>query len=80
VLVLALLLAIIAGPTLLPKFSVVDNDIWWHLKLGIGFWHTMGFLARAFFRERPQIGLGWRMPGSTKCCSPASIPAFTWWA
>jgi hypothetical protein len=34
VLALALLLTIVAAPSLLPKFSVVDNDIWWHLKLG----------------------------------------------
>ena len=34
VLGLALLLTIVAAPSLLPKFSVVDNDIWWHLKLG----------------------------------------------
>jgi hypothetical protein len=34
VLVLAVLLAIVAAPSLLPKFSVVDPDIWMHLKLG----------------------------------------------
>jgi len=32
--VLAVLLTIIAGPSLLPRYSVVDNDIWWHLKVG----------------------------------------------
>src|SRR5262245_1572015 len=30
----AVLLTIVAAPSLLPKFSVVDNDIWWHLKVG----------------------------------------------
>jgi hypothetical protein len=34
VLGLALLLTIVAAPSLLPKFSVVDSDVWWHLKVG----------------------------------------------
>lgn len=32
--VLALLLTIIASPSLLPKYSVTDPDIWLHLKIG----------------------------------------------
>jgi len=32
--VFAVVLTVIAAPTLLPKFSVVDNDVWLHLKLG----------------------------------------------
>jgi hypothetical protein len=34
VLASAALLTVVAGPSLLPKFSVTDNDIWWHLKVG----------------------------------------------
>jgi hypothetical protein len=33
-LVLAVLLVIVAAPSLLPKYGVRDNDIWWHLKVG----------------------------------------------
>jgi len=33
-LALAVLLTIIAAPSLLPKYSVTDPDIWWHLKVG----------------------------------------------
>ena len=29
-----MLLTVVAAPSLLPRFSVVDNDIWWHLKVG----------------------------------------------
>jgi hypothetical protein len=63
VLLLALLLAIIAGPTLLPKFSVVDNDIWWHLKTGDwilahhAFPHT-GILTRTA-ADRPWMAYSW---------------------
>jgi hypothetical protein len=63
VLVLALLLAIITAPTLLPKFSVVDNDIWWHLKTGDwilahhAFPHT-GILSRTA-ADRPWIAYSW---------------------
>lgn len=31
---LALLLAIVSAPSMLPKYSVVDNDLWLHLKVG----------------------------------------------
>ena len=34
VLVLAVLLTVIAAPSLAPKYSVVDNDLWLHLKTG----------------------------------------------
>ncbi len=34
VMVTAVFLTIVTAPTLLPKFSVVDNDIWLHLKVG----------------------------------------------
>jgi hypothetical protein len=34
VLVLAILLALVVSPFVQPKFSVVDSDIWWHLKVG----------------------------------------------
>lgn len=63
VLALALLLTIIAAPTLLPKFSVVDNDIWWHLKVGdwiiehSAFPHT-GILARTA-ADRPWMAYSW---------------------
>jgi hypothetical protein len=33
-LALAVLLTIIAAPSLLPKYSVTDPDIWWHMKVG----------------------------------------------
>ena len=32
--VLAVLLALVAGRSLLLKFCVLDLDIWWHLKVG----------------------------------------------
>jgi hypothetical protein len=62
-LVLAVLLVIIAAPSLLPKFSVVDNDIWWHLKVGDwilehhSFPHT-GILSRTA-ADRPWIAYSW---------------------
>lgn len=63
VVVLAILLTVIAGPTLLPKFSVVDNDIWLHLK--VGDWvvehsavpHT-GILSRTA-GDRPWMAYSW---------------------
>ncbi len=63
VLVLAVLLAVIAAPTLLPKFSVVDNDIWFHLKVGdwivahSAFPHS-GILSRTA-AERPWAAYSW---------------------
>ena len=63
VLAFALLLTIIAAPSLLPKFSVVDNDIWWHLKVGdwiiehSAFPHT-GILSRTA-ADRPWMAYGW---------------------
>jgi hypothetical protein len=59
----ALLLTIIAAPTLLPKFSVVDPDIWLHLK--VGDWvlahaavpHT-GILSRTV-ADRPWAAYSW---------------------
>jgi len=63
VLVSALLLTIIAGPSMLPKFSVVDNDIWWHLKTGDwilahhAFPHT-GILSRTC-ADRPWMAYSW---------------------
>jgi len=62
-LAIALLLTIIAGPSLLPKFSVVDNDIWWHLKVGdwivehSSFPHT-GILSRTA-ADRPWMAYSW---------------------
>jgi hypothetical protein len=63
VLVLAVLLTILAAPTLLPKYSVVDNDIWLHLK--VGDWivehsavpHT-GILSRTA-GDRPWMAYSW---------------------
>ena len=63
VLALALLLSIIAAPSLLPKFSVVDNDIWWHLKAGdwilehSAFPRT-GILSRTA-ADRPWMAYSW---------------------
>ncbi|MGA9389707.1 MAG: hypothetical protein WBV69_04595 [Candidatus Sulfotelmatobacter sp.] len=63
VIALALLLTIIAAPSLLPKFSVVDNDIWWHLKVGdwiiqhSAFPHT-GILSRTA-ADRPWMAYSW---------------------
>lgn len=63
VLALALLLTIIAAPSLLPKFSVVDNDIWWHMKVGdwiiehSAFPHT-GILSRTA-ADRPWMAYSW---------------------
>ena len=63
VLALALLLTIVAAPSLLPKFSVVDNDIWWHLKVGdwiiehSAFPHT-GILSRTA-ADRPWMAYSW---------------------
>jgi hypothetical protein len=63
VLALALLLTIIAAPSLLPKFSVVDNDIWWHLKVGdwilehSAFPRT-GILSRTA-ADRPWMAYSW---------------------
>jgi hypothetical protein len=63
VLALSLLLTIIAAPSLLPKFSVVDNDIWWHLKVGdwiiehSAFPHT-GTLSRTA-ADRPWMAYSW---------------------
>jgi hypothetical protein len=62
-LVLAVLLVIIAGPSLLPKYSVTDNDIWLHLKVGDwilqrhAFPHT-GILSRTA-TDRPWIAYSW---------------------
>lgn len=62
-LLVAFLLTIIAAPTLLPRFSVVDNDIWWHLKVGdwiiehSGFPHS-GILSRTA-AERPWAAYSW---------------------
>ncbi|HEV2730151.1 MAG TPA: hypothetical protein VGV15_08965 [Terriglobales bacterium] len=61
--VLAVLLTVVAAPTLLPKFSVVDNDIWLHLK--VGDWilehsavpHT-GILSRTV-ADRPWAAYSW---------------------
>lgn len=58
-----MLLAILCAPTLLPKYSVVDNDIWLHLK--VGDWiiqhsavpHT-GILSRTA-ADRPWIAYSW---------------------
>ncbi|MGB8063569.1 MAG: hypothetical protein WCF26_16870 [Candidatus Sulfotelmatobacter sp.] len=63
VLVLAVLLTVVAAPSLLPRFSVVDNDIWWHLKVGdwilehSGFPHT-GILSRTA-ADRPWMAYSW---------------------
>jgi hypothetical protein len=62
-LALAVLLTVVAAPSLLPKFSVVDNDIWWHLK--VGDWivehssvpHT-GVLSRTA-ADRPWMAYSW---------------------
>jgi hypothetical protein len=63
VLALALLLTIIAAPSLLPRFSVVDNDIWWHLKVGdwiIGHstFPRTGILSRTA-ADRPWMAYSW---------------------
>jgi hypothetical protein len=63
VLALALLLTIVAAPSLLPKFSVVDNDIWWHLKVGdwiIGHseFPRTGILSRTA-ADRPWVAYSW---------------------
>jgi hypothetical protein len=60
---LALLLTIVSAPSLLPKYSVVDNDLWLHLK--VGDWilehhsvpHT-GILSRTAV-DRPWIAYSW---------------------
>jgi hypothetical protein len=63
VLVLALLLTIIAGPSLLPKYSVADNDLWCHLKTGDwiiehhAFPYT-GILSRTA-ADRPWMAYSW---------------------
>jgi len=63
VLALAVLLALLAAPTLLPKYSVVDNDIWLHLK--VGDWiieHSAvpytGILSRTA-ADRPWMAYSW---------------------
>ena len=62
-LVLAVLLVIIAAPSLLPRFSVVDNDIWWHMKVGDwvlehkAFPHS-GILSRTA-ADRPWMAYSW---------------------
>lgn len=62
-LLVSFFLTIIAAPTLLPRFSVVDNDIWWHLKVGdwiiehSGFPHS-GILSRTA-AERPWAAYSW---------------------
>lgn len=61
--VMAVFLTIVAAPALLPKFSVVDNDIWLHLK--VGDWivehssvpHT-GILSRTT-ADRPWAAYSW---------------------
>jgi hypothetical protein len=63
VLALALLLTIVAAPSFLPKFSVVDSDIWWHLKVGdwiiehSAFLHT-GILSRTA-ADSPWMAYSW---------------------
>src|SRR5215471_11698733 len=60
---LGVLLAILTAPTLLPKYSVVDNDIWLHLK--VGDWiveHSTvpytGILSRTA-ADRPWMAYSW---------------------
>ncbi|MGO9577388.1 MAG: hypothetical protein ACLPTQ_24005 [Terriglobales bacterium] len=61
--VLAVLLTVIAAPSLAPRFSVVDNDLWLHLKTGD--WivehssvpHT-GILSRTV-ADRPWMAYSW---------------------
>jgi hypothetical protein len=61
--VLAALLAVLTAPTLLPKYSVVDNDLWLHLKVGDwilehkAFPHT-GILSRTA-GDRPWMAYSW---------------------
>ncbi len=63
VLVLAMLLVLVVSPFVQPKFSVVDSDIWWHLK--VGDWivehsalpHT-GILSRTA-ADRPWMAYSW---------------------
>ena len=63
VLALAVLLAVVAAPSMLPKYSVVDNDLWLHLK--VGDWtlehhavpHT-GILSRTV-ADRPWVAYSW---------------------
>jgi hypothetical protein len=63
VLAMAVLLTLIAAPTLLPKFSVVDNDIWFHLKVAdwivdhASFPHS-GILSRTA-ADRPWAAYSW---------------------
>jgi len=53
----------VAAPSLLPKYSVVDNDLWWHLKVGdwilahSSFPHT-GILSRSA-AERSWMAYSW---------------------
>jgi hypothetical protein len=60
---LAVLLVVVAAPSMLPKFSVVDNDLWWHLKVGdwiiehSAFPHT-GILSRTA-ADRPWAAYSW---------------------
>lgn len=60
---LAVLLTIIAGPSLSPKYSVADNDLWSHLKTGDwivehqAFPHT-GILSRTA-ADRPWRAYSW---------------------
>src|ERR1700751_1589736 len=62
-LALAALLTVIAAPSLLPRFSVVDNDLWGHLKVGDwivehrSFPHT-GILSDTA-RDRPWMAYSW---------------------
>ncbi len=63
VLSLAVLLTIIAAPSLLPKFSVVDNDIWWHLKVGDWIIQRSGFPRSGILSrtaaDRPWMAYSW---------------------
>ena len=61
--VLAVLLAIVGGRAMLLKFSVLDLDVWWHLKVGdwIVEYHAVphtGILSRTA-ADRPWAAYSW---------------------
>lgn len=63
VLVLALLLTIVAAPSLLPKYSVVDNDLWMHIRVGDWIRQNSTFPHTGIFSrtaaDRPWAAYSW---------------------
>lgn len=61
--VLAVLLTVITAPTLLPKYSVVDNDLWIHIKVGDWILQHKAFPHTGLFSRtaanRPWMAYSW---------------------